>query len=150
MSNQIYIINGPNLNYLNLRENEIYGNISLKEIKNKCKKICSKKNINLKFYQSNYEGKIIDLIQKAIINQVYGIVINPAAYSHNSIAILDCIKMCKNIPVIEVHISNIYAREFFRNSSYISNAVNSVISGCGINSYYFAVLHILHLNNIKI
>ncbi|BAF35043.1 3-dehydroquinate dehydratase [Candidatus Carsonella ruddii PV] len=136
----VLIINGPNINFLKKRE-KIYSKISFKKLKKKILKY-SKNIINIKFYNSNCEGKIINFIQKNI-NFNY-IIINPGAYSHYSIALLDCIKIFKG-KIIELHISNIYNREYYRKNSIISLNSNVVISGMKENGYFHAINYILSL-----
>ena len=129
---KILIIHGPNLNMLGLRQPEIYGRITLEEINNNIRGFAKKNNIEVKTYQSNIEGEIVDFIQK---NMDYnGIVINPAAYTHTSVAISDAIKAV-NIPAVEVHISNIHSREDFRRTSFIAPVCIGQISGFGQYSY---------------
>jgi 3-dehydroquinate dehydratase II len=131
----ILIINGPNLNLLGKREVEMYGKMSFEDY---FKDLQAKyNNINLGYYQSNIEGEIIQKIQNAN-NEYQGIIINPAGYSHTSVAIADAIKAIA-IPVIEVHISNIHAREEYRHHSITGAACKAVISGLGLESYNLAV-----------
>ena len=134
------VLNGPNLNMLGQREPEIYGNFTLDEIN--CELIEFSKKINsdieLDFFQSNHEGEIVDKIQQA--NSFYdGIILNPAAYTHTSVAISDAIK-CSDIKVVEVHLSNISAREEFRQISYCAKNCIGQISGFGKDSYKLALL----------
>ena len=131
MSSFIYVINGPNLNLLGQREPEIYGKATLKDIEIICLKIAKKNNIKLKFLQSNAEHEIINWIHNAR-EDASGIIINPAAYSHTSIAILDALSLFEN-PIIEVHISNIHKRESFRHNSYVSQKSTAIIAGFGID-----------------
>jgi 3-dehydroquinate dehydratase-2 len=133
----ILIINGPNLNKLDIREKEIYGSITLESIEKKCKVVGKELGINVEFFQSNSEGGIIDKIQDSI-GKIDGIIINGGAYTHTSIAIMDALLSFKK-PIIEVHISNIFKREDFRHVSYISRAANGVICGLGISSYTSAL-----------
>ena len=137
MSKKIYIINGPNLNLLGTREPEKYGNISLDEVKTLCIEKCNNYNLNLGFYQSNIEGELIVEIHKAI-DDGQGIIINAGALTHTSIGLLDALNMFIG-PKIELHITNIYARESFRHKSYISPVVNGIIAGFGFNSYIHAI-----------
>ena len=137
MKYKIIVINGPNLNLLGEREKEKYGDISLKKIEAECLGFAAKNNIELTFKQSNIEGEIINLIQSAK-KKFNGIVINAAGYTHTSVAILDALLSVK-LPIIEIHISNIYAREEFRQKSLISRAANGIICGFGINSYIMAL-----------
>jgi 3-dehydroquinate dehydratase-2 len=129
---KILIIHGPNLNMLGLRQPEIYGRITLEEINNNIRDFAKKNNIEVKIYQSNIEGEIVDFIQKNL--DYNGIVINPAAYTHTSVAISDAIKAV-NIPAVEVHISNIHSREDFRRTSFIAPVCIGQISGFGQYSY---------------
>ncbi len=137
MSKKLYIINGPNLNLLGVREPEKYGNISLDKINALCSEKCNDYNLNLNFFQSNIEGELIDEIHKAIDNG-NGIIINAGALTHTSIGLLDALNMFAG-PKIELHITNIYARENFRHKSYISPVVNGIIAGFGFNSYLHAI-----------
>ena len=137
MKRKLYIINGPNLNLLGTREPEKYGNISLDKIKALCIKKCENYNFDLIFFQSNVEGELISEIHKAI-NDGYGIIINAGALTHTSIGILDALNMFLG-PKIELHITNIYARESFRHKSYISPVVDGIIAGFGFNSYLHAI-----------
>ena len=141
MKVQISIFNGPNLNLLGQRQPEIYGHESLQDVENSCKAIAESLGLQIDFRQSNYEGKLVDWIQEAR-DRSAGIIINPAAYSHTSVALLDALNMFEG-PVMEVHISNIHKREAFRHHSYISHRADAVIAGCGIDGYVFA-LHRIH------
>ncbi|NMB09826.1 MAG: type II 3-dehydroquinate dehydratase [Tissierellia bacterium] len=133
----ILIINGPNINMLGLREPNIYGKGSYKELTKLIEDMSTKLDINIDMYQSNYEGDIVTKIQEAY--GVYqGIVINPAAYTHTSIAILDALKAV-DIPTVEVHISDIDSREDFRKISYTSLAAIKTIKGEGLNGYLMAI-----------
>ena len=133
---RILIINGPNLNMLGKREPEVYGRTTLKELEKKCVNESKRLDLNISFFQSNSEAKIIDEIQKS---QDYdGYIINAAAFTHTSIAIHDALKILKK-PKIEIHISNIYSREDFRKKSFISPAVNGIIAGFGIDVYLMAL-----------
>jgi 3-dehydroquinate dehydratase-2 len=134
---KILIINGPNLNMLGTREKDIYGNVTLEEIKKSCESEAKKLKQKIKFYQSNSEAEIIDEIHSAKGNFDF-IIINAAAYTHTSIAIMDAL-LAVQIPVIEIHLSNIYKREEFRHKSYISKIANGVICGFGVNSYLLAL-----------
>ncbi len=137
MKRKLYIINGPNLNLLGIREPEKYGNISLDKIKTLCVEKCKSYNFDLVFFQSNIEGELISEIHKAI-NNGHGIIINAGALTHTSIGLLDALNMFIG-PKIELHITNIYARESFRHKSYISPVVNGIIAGFGFNSYLHAI-----------
>ncbi len=137
MTKKILIINGPNLNLLGEREESKYGKTSLDEVKKNCELHGKSIDLEIKFEQSNIEGEIVTMIQKA--KGVYdGIVINAAGYSHTSVAILDALLAIK-LPTIEVHITNIYNREEFIKKSLISKAANGIICGFGINGYIMAL-----------
>ena len=141
MTKKILIINGPNLNLLGDREKSKYGNDTLETVKKKCESHSKTIDVEIKFEQSNVEGEIVTMIQKA--KGVFeGIIINAAGYTHTSVAILDALLAVK-LPVIEVHITNIYNREEFRNKSLISKAAKGIICGFGINGY------IMSLDSIK-
>ena len=127
------VINGPNINVLEKRK--IYGSHSLKSIEELCLRKANELRIGVEFFQSNHEGEIVEFIQK--INSD-GIIINAAAYAHTSIAILDALSMF-DLPIIEVHISNIFARENFRQYSHISQIARAVISGMGVQGYKFGI-----------
>jgi 3-dehydroquinate dehydratase-2 len=143
----ILVINGPNLNRLGLREPEIYGRTTLKDVENLLKEEGDKIGVGLDFFQSNSEGSIVDAIQQA--NDRYdGIIINPGAYTHYSIAIRDAIAG-EDIPTVEVHISNIYKREEFRKTSVIAPVAMGQISGFGIYSYVLALYGIVNYLRCK-
>jgi 3-dehydroquinate dehydratase-2 len=134
---KILVINGPNINILGIREKSIYGNGTYEELLGLIKDYCDQNSIEVEFYQSNHEGSLVDKIQEAY-GKFDGIVINPAAYTHTSVAILDALKSVK-IPAVEVHISDIYTREEFRRFSYITEACIQTISGLGLDGYIEAV-----------
>ena len=138
MNNKIIIINGPNLNLLGEREQSQYGSITFDQLKKICLKKAKELNINLNFTQSNIEGEIVNLIQEAR-NKYDGIIINAAAFTHTSVAIRDALNIYKK-PVIELHISNIYKREEFRQKSLISDVVTGGIFGLGSNGYILAII----------
>ena len=138
----IYILNGPNLNLLGEREPEIYGAISLKDIESSLIKIANENDTEISIHQSNHEGELIDLVHEAS-KKADGIIINPAGYTHTSIALYDAL-LTSEVPIIEVHISNIYKREEFRHNSYVSKSAEGVISGLGIDGYKFALQFILN------
>jgi len=134
---KILILNGPNLNMLGKRQPEIYGHINLKEIETACEALANELQVEVSFAQTNYEGELVSLIQKA--NGKYeGIIINAGGYSHTSVAIRDSLALFSGI-IIEVHISNIYGREEFRHTSMISSISNGVIVGLGAQSYNLAM-----------
>jgi 3-dehydroquinate dehydratase-2 len=139
MANTIYVLNGPNLNLLGTREPETYGRAALADVEQLCREAGKRFDIAIEFRQSNHEGAIIDWIQEAARNKAIGVVINPAGYTTTSVAILDAILAVK-IPVIEVHISNIHARESFRHHSYISRVARGVICGFGVEGYGLAII----------
>ena len=139
---KVFIINGPNLNMLGKREQEIYGNITLNELEKICADEAKKLDFNIYFFQSNSEAEIIDEIQKSL--DYDGLIINAGAFTHTSIAIHDALKILQ-IPKIEVHISNIYNREEFRKKSFISPAVNGIIAGFGIDVYIIALRSLKNL-----
>ena len=149
MKNKIYIINGPNLNKLGIRETEKYGDLKLLEIENLCKKKSDELNLSCDFFQSNIEGEIVNKIHDAIDEKIRAIIINAAAYTHTSIAILDALKMFKGT-IIEIHITNIHAREEFRHKSFISKVAKGIIAGFGKESYLMAIDYINKLNNKKV
>ncbi|MHB9923931.1 type II 3-dehydroquinate dehydratase [Clostridium botulinum] len=140
--NNILVINGPNLNLLGKREPDMYGNITLENIIQKIKLHFKNEDLKIDFFQSNEEGKIIDKIIESQ-KKYNAIVINPAAYSHYSIAILDAMRSI-NIPVVEVHLSNIYKREEYRKKSVTAEASLGVISGFGYYGYIMAIEFILN------
>ena len=134
---KIIIINGPNLNLLGNREDNIYGNDTLEDIQEKCESKGKDTRLNIIFFQSNTEGEIINKIQE--VNENYdGLIINPAAFTHTSIAILDSLRAV-NKPKIEIHLSNIYSREEYRKKSITSEAVDGLICGFGGNSYVLGI-----------
>lgn len=137
MTKPIYVLNGPNLNMLGTREPEIYGYETLEDIHSALKAKAKLKDIELHCAQSNNEGDLVTLIQEAG-SKASGIIINAGAYTHTSIAIADAIRAI-DIPVIEVHLSNIYQREQYRHHSYISPLAKGVICGFGANSYHLAL-----------
>ncbi|UJF16035.1 type II 3-dehydroquinate dehydratase [Jeotgalibaca sp. MA1X17-3] len=135
---KIVIINGPNLNFLGIREPDIYGTQTLEDIETNIQKYAETQEVSCTFFQSNSEGEIIDRIQQAYQEKVDGIVINPAAYTHYSYAIHDAVKAV-SIPTIEVHLSAIHARESFRKESVIAPACMGQISGFGETGYLLAI-----------
>ena len=138
MNNKIIIINGPNLNLLGEREQSQYGSTTFKELKENCIKKSNEIGIELKFTQSNIEGELVSLIQNA--RDVYdGIIINAAGFTHTSVAIRDALDLFKK-PIIELHISNIYKREEFRQKSLISDIVTGGIFGLGTEGYILAII----------
>ncbi len=143
---KILIIHGPNLNMLGKREPDIYGATTLEEINSSLEKLASDLGADVTFFQSNSEGDIVSTIQDAM-SEYEGIIINPGAYTHTSVAIRDAI-LSSGLPVVETHISNVYKREDFRQKSYVSGVALGVISGFGINSYFLGLKGLVeHLKN---
>jgi 3-dehydroquinate dehydratase-2 len=138
---KIKIINGPNLNFLGKRE-EIYGDLTLEQIKSYTEKRLSSFNVELHWYHSNIEGEIVEEIQACVNNQYDGIVINPAAYSHTSVAIHDALKLLK-CEIVEVHLTNVYSREDFRQRMLTAKAASKIMSGLGKDAYYLGVISII-------
>ncbi len=139
---KIQVINGPNLNLLGKREPHIYGSVTLQDLQTMLMNDARKFNIEIDFFQSNYEGEIIEKIHGYFESTFDGIIINPGGLTHTSISLRDAL-LSTGVPFIEVHISNIYAREPFRHYSYISDKAVGVISGLGIIGYRFALIAIL-------
>jgi len=135
--NRIIILNGPNLNLLGERETNQYGNFTLKDIQKKCNEFARQNNIKLSLFQSNIEGELVDEIQNSRTNH-NGLIINAGGYTHTSVAIHDALKILK-IPIIELHISNIYNREEFRHKSLISKVAKGVICGFGADGYIMSL-----------
>ena len=140
-ASKIYVLNGPNLNLLGDREPDIYGSVSLKDIEKSLSSYGKENNYEIYFKQTNHEGELIELVHEAS-KKANAIIINPAGYSHTSVALLDAL-LTVEIPIIEVHISNIFRREDFRHNSYVSKASVGVISGLGIKGYLYALKFIL-------
>ncbi|MEM5584509.1 type II 3-dehydroquinate dehydratase [Roseibium sp. AS2] len=143
MASTLYILNGPNLNLLGHREPEIYGSQTLEDVRLMCEAAAGQAGLETVFRQSNAEHDLIDWVHEAR-EAAAGIIINPAAYTHTSIALLDALSAC-SCPVIEVHISNIHKRESFRHHSYVSARADAVIAGCGVEGYVLAVQHMVRL-----
>lgn len=133
---KILVLNGPNINMLGIREPQHYGNRTYDDLKNLV--LENADNCEIEFYQSNHEGDLVDAIQKAYFDKVDGIIFNPAAYTHTSVAILDALKST-NIPCVEVHISKVEERDGFRQISYIREACQKTITGKGLNGYVEAL-----------
>jgi 3-dehydroquinate dehydratase-2 len=143
MTKLVYILNGPNLNLLGKRQPHIYGSETLADVERDCAALAADLGVEIRFLQSNAEGQIIDWIHAAR-EEAVGIVINPAAYTHTSVAILDALNAFDG-PVIEVHISNVHKRESFRHHSYVSLRADGVIAGCGTEGYRLALRRIVSL-----
>lgn len=137
MTKTIYVLNGPNLNLLGKRQPEIYGHDTLADVEENCSRLADEIGLRCRFLQSNHEGQIIDWVHEAR-DAAAGIVINPAAFTHTSVAILDALKTFEG-PVLEVHISNVHQRESFRHHSYVSLRADGVIAGFGIEGYLLAL-----------
>lgn len=135
---KILIINGPNLNMLGIREPSIYGKNTYADLIGYIKEFAEINGVETEFFQSNHEGAIVDEIQKAYYDKTDGIVINPAAYTHTSVAIADAIKAV-NIPAVEVHISDVDSREDFRKISYVKNVAIATVKGKGFAGYTEAI-----------
>ena len=135
--NKIIILNGPNLNLLGEREKNQYGNFTLKDVERNCEEFADKNEISLTLFQSNIEGELVEKIQDSR-NSQHGLIINAGGYTHTSVAIHDALKILR-IPIIELHISNIYNREEFRHKSLISKVAKGVICGFGSNGYLMSL-----------
>ena len=142
---KIVVIQGPNLNMLGIREQNIYGPMKLEDIHAQMKAVADQSNVEIEFFQSNLEGEIVDRIQECI-GDADGIIINPAAYTHTSIAIRDAIRAV-SLPTIEVHISNIHAREEFRSKSMVAPSCSGQIAGFGPFGYHLAMVGIIQIMN---
>ena len=138
MAQTVYVINGPNLNLLGTREPEIYGHATLADIERLCRAAAEPHGPAVEFRQSNHEGELVSWIHEAGAKHAAGVVLNAAAYTHTSIALLDAVAACPS-PVIEVHITNIHAREDFRRASYVARAAKAVICGFGPLGYALAI-----------
>jgi 3-dehydroquinate dehydratase II len=144
---KVLILNGPNLNLLHKRDKEIYGDSSLAKVSSECNRLAKEIDLEVTFEQSNHEGEIVTIIQDAI-DKFDAIIINAAAYTHTSIAIRDALEMFQK-PKIELHISNIFKREEFRQHSLLSDVVDAVISGLGVDGYTISLLAINNLMDCK-
>jgi 3-dehydroquinate dehydratase-2 len=143
MSRTVYVLNGPNLNLLGKREPHIYGHETLADVEAQCRTLAAELNLSIEFRQSNAEFQIIDWIHEAR-ETAAAIVINPGAFTHTSIAIMDALNACK-CPVFEVHISNVHQRESFRHHSYVSLTATGVMAGFGTHGYALALRHVAQL-----
>ncbi|WP_173932219.1 type II 3-dehydroquinate dehydratase [Chelativorans sp. Marseille-P2723] len=144
MTKPVFILNGPNLNMLGKREPGIYGGTTLGEIENDCRQFARNSGISIEFRQTNHEGMLVDWIQEAA-EASSGVIINPGAYGHTSIALHDAIRAAAPLPVIEVHLSNIYAREPFRHQSMIAPVARGMICGLGAKGYTLALQALVQL-----
>ena len=138
MAKTVYVLNGPNLNLLGTREPETYGHATLKDVERLCRNAAEPHRLEVEFRQSNHEGELVDWLHEAGANKAAGVVLNAGAYTHTSIAIRDAIAAV-NVPVIEVHISNVFAREGFRHVSHVAPVAKATLSGFGINGYALAI-----------
>jgi len=138
MPKTLYILNGPNLNLLGTREPEKYGHASLADVEKLCRETAKRFGLDVVFRQSNMEGELVNWIQEAQAKKAAGLMLNPAAYTTTSIAIFDALLTLK-VPIVEIHITNIHAREAFRQNSYVSKVAKAVIAGFGINGYALAI-----------
>lgn len=143
MSRLIYILNGPNLNLLGKRQPHIYGHETLADVEAECRALARQHNLDVRFHQSNREYELIDWIHEAR-ESAGGIIINPAAFTHTSVALLDALNTFEG-PVIEVHISQVHKREAFRHHSYVSHRSDGVMAGFGTQGYALAVLRLAKL-----
>ena len=141
----IAVLNGPNLNLLGTRQPEIYGHDTLADVEQLCAETAARFGLGAWCYQSNHEGELVEAVQRWRAEAV-GFVVNAAAYTHTSVALRDALATIDG-PLIEVHISNVYAREPFRHHSYLSDIAAGVIAGCGIEGYRFAIEHIATLQH---
>lgn len=146
MTKLIYILNGPNLNLLGKRQPEIYGHETLADVEKSCTTLAATLGLTVSFHQSNHEGGLVDLIHEAR-TKAAGIIINPAAYTHTSVAILDALNAFDG-PVLEVHISNVHKREAFRHHSFVSARAEGVIAGFGTEGYLLALRRMATLTKV--
>lgn len=145
---KILVLNGPNINFLGIREPEIYGKTTYNEMLEIISSYASQNDVEVSFYQSNHEGDLVDAIQKAYFDKIDGIVINPAAYTHTSVAILDALKAV-GIKTVEVHLSAVEKREGFRQISYVREYAEKTITGQGVNGYLMAIDYLRGSGNEK-
>ncbi|MBL6637893.1 MAG: type II 3-dehydroquinate dehydratase [Planktomarina sp.] len=143
MAQLITILNGPNLNLLGQRQPEIYGHYTLEDVAKSCAEVATQFGLRCELMQSNHEGALIDMIHKARETSA-GIIINPAAFTHTSVALLDALHTFEG-PVLEVHISNVHKRESFRHASYVSLRADGVIAGFGVQGYSLAMQRMAHI-----
>ena len=149
MAKTVYVLNGPNMNLLGTREPEKYGRATLADVEKLCRTTAKRFGLDLVFRQSNLEGEIVNWIQEAHTKKAVGLIINPAGYTTTSIAILDALLAVK-MPVVEIHITNIHARESFRQNSYVSKAAKAVLAGFGINGYALAITGLAGMVGAKV
>ena len=138
MAKSVYVLNGPNLNLLGTREPETYGRATLKDVEQRCRDSAGAHQLGLEFRQSNHEGDLIDWIHEAGVKKAFGIVLNAGGYTHTSVSIRDAVAAV-SVPVIEVHVSNIFARDPFRHHSHIAPVARAALCGFGIEGYALAI-----------
>ncbi|WP_370681782.1 type II 3-dehydroquinate dehydratase [Comamonas sp. GB3 AK4-5] len=142
MPSTIFVLNGPNLNLLGTREPAVYGSDTLADVQALCEQACARHGLALRFHQSNHEGQLIDWIHEAgrlhAQGQLVGLVFNAGAYTHTSVALMDAVKGT-GVPLLELHISNVFAREAFRHHSYLSPVARAVMCGLGVRGYALAI-----------
>lgn len=142
MPHTVFVLNGPNLNLLGTREPAVYGADTLADVQALCEAACARHGLALRFHQSNYEGQLIDWIHEAGVlqaqGQLAGVVLNAGAYTHTSVALMDAVKGA-GVPLLELHISNVFAREAFRHHSYLSPVARAVMCGLGVKGYALAI-----------
>jgi 3-dehydroquinate dehydratase II len=138
MAKSVYVLNGPNLNLLGTREPDTYGRATLKDVERRCRDCAARHKLDLEFRQSNHEGDLIDWIHEAGAKKAVGIVLNAGGYTHTSVSIRDAVAAV-SIPVVEVHISNIFARDRFRHRSRIASVAKASLCGFGIEGYALAI-----------
>jgi 3-dehydroquinate dehydratase-2 len=138
MANTVYVLNGPNLNLLGTREPKIYGHATLHDVENLCRETARRHRLGIEFRQSNHEGEMVDSVHEAAAEKAAGIIINAGAYTHTSLALRDAIAAV-GLPVVEVHISNIFARESFRHQSHIAAVAKASLCGFGTGGYALAI-----------
>jgi 3-dehydroquinate dehydratase II len=138
MAKSVYVLNGPNLNLLGTREPETYGRATLKDVERRCRDRATFHQLGLEFRQSNHEGDLIDWIHEAGAKNAAGIVLNPGGYTHTSVSIRDAVAAV-NVPVVEVHVSNIFARDHFRHHSHVAPVARASLCGFGIEGYALAI-----------
>ena len=138
MAKMIFVLNGPNLNLLGTREPEKYGGLTLADVEKLCRERARRHGYEVEFRQSNHEGVLVDAIHEAWKGKAAGLVINPGAYGHTSVALLDAV-LGTALPTIEVHVTNIHARESFRHHTYLSSGARAVVCGFGAESYGLAI-----------
>ncbi len=148
MTSTVYILNGPNLNLLGTREPEVYGRATLVDVQKLCRETAKHHRFEVEFRQTNHEGEIVDWIHEAAAQGAAGIIINPGAYTHTSIALRDAVAAV-DLPVIEVHISNIFARESFRRRSHIAPVAKASLCGFGVHGYALAIDGLAKLAQMK-